>query len=131
MSKVFFDSNSMILELLGLADNTLPDTDGSYYISSATVTGEIVDEDATQLWTGSLLYVSTPSIVVIRDGVSYPDGNYRAVVPETIAWATKIVRGDTRFQIHWAKVTADDGANRDGYWEEMIKVETRNFGDNT
>jgi hypothetical protein len=118
MSKVMFDQNSMFLELLGLSQAT-DDT----FVITATVSADIMDEDATSVWSGSLSYLGS---AVTRGGITYTDGNYRATVPETVTWSTN---ADGSFQRHWAEITADDGASRDGFWREFIKVETRNFGD--
>ena len=130
MSRVVFDQNSMFLEVLGLSDALIISGDPGFYISTAVITAEIVDEDDTQIWTDTLSYISSPSTEVIRNDVTYPDGNYRATLPETIPWSTKLAGSRTVYHHHVAKVTADDGTNRDGYWEELVKVQLRDFGDN-
>jgi hypothetical protein len=119
MAKAIFDDNSMFLELLGLTDSA---TDAA--VTTAVVTGEIIDEDDASIWSGPLTYLGT---AVTRNGVIYTDGNYRATIPEDTAYTTKTVANKTRYQRHWAKITADDGVNRDGLWREPLVVRYRDF----
>ncbi len=123
MAKVIFDDNTMFLELLGLTQAT----DGAF-VTTAAVTGLIEDEAAVSIFAGSLTYLGA-AVAVTRNGVLYADGNYRAIVPEDTAWSTKTVAGAIRFHRHWAKITADDGVNRDGVWREPVVIRYRSFGE--
>jgi hypothetical protein len=124
MARIFFDANTGLLELLGLQEKTTGD-----YINSATVTYDIQKPDGTSVDSGSVTSLGAlVSVTRDIDGVSvtFPDGNYRAVIPETITWATK---PNGKFERHTVIVTADDGVNRDGEWEQEVPVSKRDFSE--
>lgn len=124
MSRIFFDANTGLLELLGLQEKTT-----LTYINSATVTYDISDPDGTSVDSGAVTALGS-LVAVTReiDGetIIFPDGNYRAIIAEDVAWATK---ANGKFHRHTVIVTADDGVNRDGEWEQEVPVSKRDFSE--
>lgn len=96
-----FVQNSNVLELQGLKDAIT-----NAYINDATVTVTIVNAAtgatvAGQSWPMTMTYVPASS------------GNYRAILADTISFTAK-----TKYK---AKITANAGVGRVGYWEFEIR----------
>lgn len=129
MAQLWFDENTHLLELLGLNDRRLEKGDPSYVITTAVVTAEIVDEDGTQVYTGTLVYLGA-GVAVTREihgiPITFDDGNYRVAVPDTVSFSLKASGKRKR---HIVKVDADDGTDRDGHWEDTIAFGQRNFAE--
>jgi hypothetical protein len=127
MAQLWFDENTHLLELLGLNDRRLEVGHANYWITTAIVTAEIVDEDDVQVWSGTLTYLGE---IVSREihgaPMTFADGNYRAAVPDTVAFS---VKANGKRKRHIVKVDADDGTDRDGHWEDTISFGQRNFAE--
>lgn len=95
--------NDNVLKVTALAD------DAGTYINTATVTATLEDESGAEVsgetWPITLSYVSAS------------DGNYQGVLKDTLSLST--------VKEYTAKITADDGANKKGYWEFPLRSAAR------
>jgi hypothetical protein len=129
MAQLWFDQNTHLLELLGLADLSLPPTDPNFFLGAAIVTGRIADKDDTEIWTAVLTYLGV-GVAVTREihgvPVTTADGNYRVAVPDNISFTLK---PNGKPERHIITLDADDGVDRDGFWKETISFAPRNFAE--
>lgn len=99
-----FVANTNVIELLGLKSKI----DGAY-INDAAVTVKVYDNNKVAVaqgsWPLTMAYVAASS------------GNYRAILPDTLALKT-----DTD---HVAYIEVNAGAGRVGHWEFVFKPTTR------
>lgn len=130
-TQIWFNLNSHTIELLGAHDENLADTDPNYWLDSAIVTGEIIDETEAAKMDAGDAYTPVASVSMTylgtawtRNGVTYDDGNYRGVFAEDPAWTLK---ASGRRERHFVQVKLDDGTNRDGLWREPIDFKERKF----
>ena len=104
MSATIYISNDNLLEVRSLYDEG-----ADAYVNDATVTVTLEDIAGTEIvgetWPLSLSYVSASN------------GIYQATLADTLTLTagTKVV----------AKVTADGGAGKKGYWEKTLTVANR------
>lgn len=129
MAQLWFDQNTHLLELLGLNDRRLEVGDPNYWITTAVVTAEIVDEDGTQVWTDTLTYLGAGQAItreIHGIPITFADGNYRIAVPDTVSFSLK---ANGKRKRHIVKVDADDGTDRDGHWEDTVSFAQRNFAE--
>jgi len=99
--QVAYVSNDNLLTV-----DLLYDVVGAAYLNAATVTVTVVDkagaEVAGQSWPTTLAYVAASN------------GKYRAVLEDGLAFSSG--------EPYTAKISADGGADKVGYWEVPIKA---------
>ena len=102
--EVLYVSNDNLLTV-----DELYDVVGAAYLNAATVTVTLVDSSGSEVtgqsWPTTLAYVASSN------------GKYRAVLEDGL--------GLTAGQPYTAKVTADGGADKKGYWEVPCRAITR------
>lgn len=120
MASIVYDQNKGVIWLLALVDLSAGEPGAP--VNTATVEGTIWDAAGTQIWPtpptkGSFTPLGA-GVPVTVGGVTYADGNYKLIFPDTIAWV-KDTSG--RFVTHRALIETDVGAE----FECLLPVETR------
>lgn len=108
--QVLYDGNSNIIKLNGLQN-----AEAETYINTATVTVTLVDLSGNP--------ISGETWPLTMDYVSGSNGNYKGILTSGLSL--------TSGQEVIAQISADGGAELDGYWEVHCIVTTRTIDPNS